>query len=227
MTNGIEIIHHHAVKTDLLKEGGWVLDLGCSGFDFPQAMIDRGMKVIGLDPDKDAEVPIFMDQEKIHFLRKACVGVPREEMAVFYQYEHGGANSIYNTPRNLNRPDAHGGHANNPFKCAYGVDTTTISDIKMEFGIDQFEIIKMDVEGAEYEILANFPRECTKQLTLEFHDFLSLNPWGNDIDKWHEWVNTECMGDYEIVYQEAVPLKRDKVGNLQRNDVLYVLKDLL
>jgi hypothetical protein len=46
------------------------------------------------------------------------------------------------------------------------------------FGVSFWEVVKLDCEGAEYEILRNWPGPIARQITIEFHDFLGGAPPG-------------------------------------------------
>ncbi len=57
------------------------------------------------------------------------------------------------------------------------VEMITIDDAMKRYGVDHIDILKFDVEGAEYEIFKNFKRfECAKELVGEVHlDLLGSN----------------------------------------------------
>ena len=215
--------HGHTFRDDLLIEGGYILDLGCNDFVFSNHMISRGMKVIGLDPIKNIHVPENLaTNPNFTYLQRACVGIKTSDSATYYEYQHWGANSLVNTPEMLHR-DKNGGHAKNPTKTSYEVPLTTLTELMVEFNIQKFEYIKIDIEGGEYEILANFPSECTKQFSVEFHDFLDLNPT-NDIEQYHTDLINNDLTSYNIEHENKDPLKNVE-NTFQRNDILYVLKN--
>jgi len=120
-------------------------------------------------------------------------------------------------PEMLNQPK-YEGHGKNPFKSAYEVPLTTIEEIMGEFGVDCFEYIKFDIEGAEYQILENFPEKCTKQFSVEFHDFFDLSPNPDNPDVWHDKLNNEILTDYNKVTE-----RRGWRNNI--DDCLYIHKD--
>jgi FkbM family methyltransferase len=217
----IKTIHNHTFREDLLTEGGYVLDLGCNDFVFSNYMVNRGMKVIGLDPIKNLSIPPNLaTNPNFTYLQRACVGVKDTPNITYYEYQQWGANSVVNTPELLHR-ERNGGHGRNQSKDSYQVPTTTISDLMKEFNITQLEYIKMDIEGAEYPIIENFPDHCTKQFSVEFHDFLDLNPT-DDVEQYHKDVTTKLITDYSVEYEDKEIMKS---GAFQRNDVLYVLRD--
>ncbi len=94
--------------------------------------------------------------------------------------------------------------------------------------INQFEYIKIDIEGGEYEVIENLPKNCVKQFSVEFHDFLSLNPLGDNVETYHKNLMETHLNDFIVAYQDVGPLKGKfwADNRLQRNDVLYVLKSI-
>ena len=53
------------------------------------------------------------------------------------------------------------------------VDCTTLKEVFLDFKIEQCDFLKIDCEGAEYEILFNTPAEILKRIrriVLEYHD---------------------------------------------------------
>jgi FkbM family methyltransferase len=222
----IKKIHGHSFDTDLLTLGGYVLDIGCNDFVFSQYMINAGLKVIALDPIKEISIPNDLaSNPNFVYLKSACVGIKDSETKVYYEYQSWGANSICNTPDKLHNPN-NGGHANNPYKISYEVNLTTINEIMKNYSINQFEFIKIDCEGSEYEILENWSNSYAKQFSVEFHDFLGLTPI-DDVELYHKQLNETFLSDYKLVYEDKEPLRGINNGVFQRNDTLYILKTLL
>lgn len=215
--------YNHTYEPNLITEGGWALDLGCNDFIMTDHLLGMGLKVIAIDPIKTIHIPeIILNDPNFIYLQKACVGIKIENTVQYYEYSQWGANSIINTPDKLHDKE-NLGHANNPLKDVYPVETTTIQEIMETYGVKQFEYIKIDVEGAEYEILENFPKKCTKQMSVEFHAFLGLTPI-EDVEQYHDFL-LKKLEDYFLSYEQLEPLKRNP-KYWDRNDTLYVLKDL-
>jgi len=215
--------HTHTYEPSLITSGGWGLDLGCNDFIFSRHLLSLGLKVIGIDPIKNIGVPQdLVENENFIYLQKACVGIKNSETKTYYEYNSWGANSIYNTPEMLHRKE-NGGHANNPFKSKYEVGLVTLSELMNTYNINQFEIIKIDVEGAEYDIIENLPSKCTKQLSIEFHDFLDLTPI-KDVELYHKELTIK-LKDYFLSFEQKEPLK-GSLTEFQRDDVLYIVNDL-
>lgn len=51
------------------------------------------------------------------------------------------------------------------------IDMKSIDTIADELGHDKIDVLKLDVEGAEYEIIDNLPSVPIKQIVVEFHHF--------------------------------------------------------
>ena len=216
-------IHNHTFIPDKFKEGGWAMDLGCNDFIMVRYFLEKKLKVIGLDPLKNIIVPQdLLENPNFIFINKACVGDLTIDKKFYYEYINWGANSLYNSPDKLLHKD--NPHNNNRLVGTYEVELVTIESLMSEFDIDNFEAIKMDVEGSEYSILETLPNKCANQISIEFHDSLGLNP-NTDIEGYHKNL-TESLSDYDLVFSDN-QLIDEKNNIFQRNDVLYVKKELL
>ena len=214
----IEVIEDHFVDTSLLKPGGYVLDLGCAGFKTVNSFLARGFNVVGVEPAPyNPPMEIFFNPNYKH-IKKACVGIKNTDIVQFHEYQWGGANSIVMPPKHLHQ-EKYEGHSKNPFKATYGVLTTTISEIMEEFNISEFEYVKIDIEGAEYQLLENLPNGI-KQFSVEFHDFLDLGPNPDNPEEYHEYLNNSVLTNYTKVKE-----KRGWRNNI--DDCLYVRNDLI
>ena len=229
----ITSICDHYVDPSTMKLGGWVLDLGCAGFQGVEYYLSQGFKVIGLEPARfhTSCTPSqrLLDHKNYIHSSKACVGIKTEEMMTFYEYAWGGANSLILKPEMLNQ-EKYEGHGKNPFLTSYEVCVTTITEIMDENDIQEFEYIKMDIEGAEYDIVENLPTGI-KQLSIEFHDFLDLCP-DQDTDKYHENLSNNILINYKRVVAFGTPTDSRTLiekGGWKNNvdDCLYIRKDLL
>lgn len=207
----LEKIHGHTIDTNFLTKGGYVLDLGCRDFVFSKIMLSYGMKVIALDPYKNITLDDDLkNNPNFIFKNIACVGIKDTETKKYHEYDDWGANSLFNIiPKN---PNYNGNET-------YDVNLTTIKEIMQEFNIEIFDVIKIDVEGCEYEILKNIPKNCSKQLSVEFHDWLGLNPY-EDVEQYYNEVENEQLKDYEVVIKEKVSMN----NGTTYSDVLYKLK---
>lgn len=178
-------ICEHTLDVDRLRPGGWVLDAGCRGFEFSKALAEGGYSVLALDPSLDVRDPHVRN---VVFDPVALVGLgPR-----LRPFSDNVGNAGH-----LTRPaDAPG----RPIPC------TTIKELMARYGIGRFEAVKLDVEGAEYEILAAWPGDVAEQVSIEFHDFLGLNPMPQDPEAWYRQTFTALGYWYDVLKHEALPM---------------------
>ena len=212
----IRKIHSHTIDDGLLLPGDWVLDLGSRDFVFSRKMLSLGLNVIAVDPARGI-VPILYCRMKknFHFINKACVGKKISDSLTYFEYIDWGANSLYNKDSKHRLVQ----NKESDFIKSYDVDVITIAEIMDEFCVDQFGLIKIDIEGGEYDILLNFPSNCAKQITVEFHDWLGLNPYKNP-EEFYKHVESTTLSDYEVKLRRRVMMSNIPTYS----DVLYVLK---
>ena len=80
------------------------------------------------------------------------------------------------------------------------VPTTTFSDIITKHAIKQIDFLKIDVEGAEFDILFTNPNETlskTRQIVMEFHEFK------DDKRSHYELVNLLSSQGFEVAVEKA------------------------
>jgi len=64
------------------------------------------------------------------------------------------------------------------------VNSTTVPEIITRYRIPKIDILKIDAEGAEYDIILNLPKKTLnkiKTIIFEYHDYLNLKHNLNDI----------------------------------------------
>lgn len=60
----------------------------------------------------------------------------------------------------------------------HNIQTITLEQLMSENSIDYVDILKVDIEGSEYEIMNSISDDCyskIRQITIEFHDFIDPN----------------------------------------------------
>lgn len=135
----IEVIAEHSVDTSLIPARAYILDAGCRGMIFTNEMRRRGHEVLALDCDR-LENEVYM---QLALSNKNCrVGVKHSS--------DPQATTICNGD---------------------GVDCVTLAELNdMFFNKDfVFDLIKLDIEGSEYEVIMSMDRQYAKQLSIEFH----------------------------------------------------------
>ena len=198
----------HSFDDALLTPGGWALDVGCRGFGFANKMAEMGLNVIALDPDRDL-VYAGPHGDLIRFRRLALVGDRDMKKSMYAGWSNGEANHL---------ADSRPAHASE----YYEVPCISLPHIMAREQIDQFEIIKLDCEGAEYDILQNMPWRCAKQLSVEFHDFLGRKPRPN----YYAELFSTSLADYEITRHTWGPLSPTN-ATMNYWDSLFRLRDLV
>lgn len=203
-------IAEHTIEESIIDRNGYVLDLGCVNFGFANKIKKYCDNIICVDPNPTiTEVPDFVNYEKA---------------ALYYNDDLKEIEfNIYN--------DIQGYSILNPEKdwCVLlnkiKVPTITITEIMKKYNIKQFELIKFDIEGAEYKILENIDWTISKQFSVEFHDFRFMNPNYPDNDLYYKNIFAR-MKDYCHIMQHSITDHEGFPNGLGRNywDSLFVLK---
>lgn len=150
------------VDLDLIPEGSTVVCAGIGeDISFDLELIKRkGCRVVGIDPtEKSKEFMKWnMPRKKYIFLNQALSNENDVELIMYRNMnpEHA-SDSIYGEHRSVS--DLH-----------YIVKTINLPAIYDRF--DDISLIKMDIEGTEYEIIPNITiPDSVKQICVEFHHF--------------------------------------------------------
>lgn len=135
-----QIISEHIVDMDLLPEKSNILDLGCLGFDFTNYFRERGHNVKAVDIQHLDDLNYQMVAIS-DFNGTAYIVKNADKQAVRIQKEV--------TP--------------------YEITSKTLPELMKWYEIVFFDLIKIDVEGSEYEIIMSLDKAPAKQLSIEFH----------------------------------------------------------
>lgn len=138
----ITVIHEHSVDLDLLRKGANILDLGARGFAFTQYFDARGDFVIPVDMDPGLKT----DRPYLKYAVTNYCGVA-----------------------NIKR-------TNDPQATSIGkiitgetVEAITLEKLSEQVQVPFFDLIKSDIEGAEYEMIMSLDKAPAKQISCEFH----------------------------------------------------------
>ena len=155
---GIEIVDLHSVRTDLLTKGP-VLDTGCRGFRFAEWFAKRGHPVVMMDPAPDVEPPKSLyDTATWHqFIKAALVGPAYPKSMRLRMTRDAEARHI-----------THAAQEGDPV-----IDCVTIQDVMgnsvLGQNIAQWDVVKLNIEGAELDVLADWPGPIARQIVVSFH----------------------------------------------------------
>ncbi|HWY34293.1 MAG TPA: FkbM family methyltransferase [Nitrosopumilaceae archaeon] len=205
MTTTLQTLAEHTVDISLLPESPIVLDGGCRGYGFCRDLLKLRPKAYILAVDADEETEVVVNQN-IHLATVAIVGDPHKKFAEYYAIDKGNKNSIVFpiTQAELRT-----------------VPCKTISELMDFYGIFKWDLIKLDVEGSEFDILENWPGPIANQITVEFHDYFDKkNRWD---DKYFKWLLEVPLKDYEAVQNEKYPIGNGCFGHW---DSLFKLKNI-
>lgn len=144
----IQIFAEHSVDLSLLTSGSKVLDLGCRGFEFSKAMYDLKCQVFSLDID---------DLPPCQHLNE--MGLPLSYFRCAVSDYDGRAGVTRGNDPQGTRIERGG----NEVKCM------TLGSLSVKWGIYFWDVIKIDIEGSEYEVIMSMDKAPAKQLTIEFH----------------------------------------------------------
>jgi FkbM family methyltransferase len=164
-------ISEHTIDETIIDKNGWVLDLGCINFTFANDVKKYCNNVLCIDPNPNIkEVP-----DGIIYDRMAVTHDENVSEMSFYIYNDIQGYSLLNPERDWCT-----------LQEVITVPVSTIKSIMMKYNIEKFELIKFDIEGAEYKILENIDWSISKQFSVEFHDFRFMNPYYPNNQKYYD-----------------------------------------
>jgi FkbM family methyltransferase len=163
---GIQTYPPDYVYLDRFNEDSRVIDIGC-GFkaEFSCHLIDRyHLKSFGVDPTKKHKPLLRKIVEKYngHF-QHVEVAVSKNNAALtFYETQENESGSLLTDHQNIIRDTI----------VSYQVRSMNIRSLISELGLSHVALLKIDIEGAEYELLESITPEMFQhvdQLFVEFH----------------------------------------------------------
>ena len=144
-------IAEHTFDESLIHKTSAILDIGCRGFEFSNYFKRLGCNVCPVDID---ELPLSKED---------CENILSLEITIGYFKVaicgYTGKCGIEKT-NDLQAT-----------KIKYGneIDCYTLQDFSKENDITFWGIIKMDIEGSEYEVIMSLTEPPARQLSIEFH----------------------------------------------------------
>lgn len=135
----IERIAEHYVDLNILPLEANVLDLGCRGYGFTNAMRELGHNV----------KPVDCDLIDGYYYQLAIEGYDGE----IYLHHTGDPQGTYVTR----------------YQKGKKVKCMTIESFSKMVDVDHWHLIKIDVEGSEYPLVMSLDKAPADQLSIEFH----------------------------------------------------------
>ena len=174
---GVELTETADIPRDVVIDGDWAYDptlldvssvvysLGVGDtIEFDVRLIERtGASVHAFDPTPNAEVTLAANTlpPEFHFYAAAAAGSDGE----LTLYPRVRSNGSLSTTMFTSTPEPRNAHLGQT------VPALTVSSMAEKLGHSHIDLLKMDIEGAEYEVLddliANGP--LPRQLLVEFH----------------------------------------------------------
>jgi FkbM family methyltransferase len=185
-----EIFYQKIYNNDFVcvEQGDIVFDIGFNyGFFTLDALTYKPKKVIGFEPNPKL-VKLFnqLDIENVE-LHKAALS-NRNGNTIFYENDYSGKSSIHS---DVNA---------DTFTNSYEVNIYSFNDMVEQY--DVIDYLKVDCEGAEYEIFESIPNEFLtnriRKIALEFHHNINDIKVVKLIDK-----IKECGFETKIDYKDG------------------------
>ena len=156
---------------DHFGENSVMVDLGAYMGDFSKAIAEKypylKLILVEANPGLIKELKsTFAKNDNVEILNVA-VGAKPQVRTKFYLSKNPAASSIYKSFSELEG----GGQKR---KGVIGVKMIPLKDVFSLFGLRKISLLKMDLEGAEWDILDKFSKADFKridQISVEFHDF--------------------------------------------------------
>jgi len=137
-----KLIAEHYVQLDKLRSPANILDLGCRGFEFTNYFDQRG----------DYVLPVDMDDRLLKDRKYLTLAIS----------DYNGVTGIRRT--------------NDPQATSMKIDThgevvnvATLEALSAEVKVPYWDLIKIDVEGSEYQIIMSLKEALAQQISVEFH----------------------------------------------------------
>ncbi|MBY0533697.1 MAG: FkbM family methyltransferase [Rickettsiaceae bacterium] len=167
-----------------LKESVIVIDAGCSyEADFSKYMIKNySVTSFAVDPTLKHQNALKKLESILEprFKYLQCALGPKDERVLFYESKTNESGSLLNRHVNVQN-DEH---------ISYYVDVYNLNTLRSKIGAEDIEILKLDLEGAEYQLIDSLRKEdieSYKQIFVEFHhhaiDMYSFNDTIKCVDK--------------------------------------------
>jgi len=137
---GIGQVHEHSLNQSIIPLHGNILDLGCRDFIFTDFFKNQEYNVVSVD------IGVFEGD----YVRAA---ISHKDGKCFHKEERD--------------PDA--SHIEHSGEIKDIVPMMTLDTLSKKVGVGHWDLIKMDVEGSEFEILKQGKHPMASQICVEFH----------------------------------------------------------
>lgn len=163
---GIKSFAPNYIFFDRFNEKSVIVDVGC-GFmaEFSQSLIEKyNLKAYGVDPTLKHK-PHLLEIEAKHGgkFKHIPVAITKENGKIsFNETLDNESGSILKDHKNILHDSIR----------TYEVDSMNLPTLLKHLGLNEVDLLKLDLEGAEFELLSNISEEDLKpfkQIFIEFH----------------------------------------------------------
>jgi hypothetical protein len=144
LQRGSGIEPHYLFHPRVWAHEGCIIDLGCSGWDWSGCFLGK-KRVIGCDPS-ESQIPEGAE------LFKGFVG----NFSGRIRYDDGNQNRISGL-----------------IKGNTEAEMIPLEELLRRFKIESVSLLKMNIEGMEYDLLIHLKKPVADQMVISFHDYLS------------------------------------------------------
>jgi FkbM family methyltransferase len=163
---GLVYVEPNFVYRPTLSRESVVVDGGCSHeADFSVWLIRRhGVRAFGVDPTRKhrAALRALEGENGGRFVHLPCAIAATDAFLTFHESRVNESGSILDDHVNITHDPT----------TSYDVEALTLGSLLKRIGVETVEILKLDLEGAEYELFDRMtPEELSpfKQVFVEFH----------------------------------------------------------
>lgn len=159
---GFVFISDHSLWESGIRRGAVVVDLGANRGAFSHAMLERGCKVIAVEPSP-ATFATILEHPRLEKFNIAIGDTPG--VLPLHISDNPEATSLAVQPK-ANYVDT------------IDITVETLPDFCARVGVENIDILKIDIEGAEIGVLSTLPESFLAkvgQVTVEFHAFTGVS----------------------------------------------------
>jgi FkbM family methyltransferase len=163
---GLVFVEPNFVYRPDLSADAVVIDAGCSHeADFSVCLIRRhGVRAFGVDPTRKhaGALRALETQYPGRFKHVPCAITATDGTLTFHESRVNESGSLFTDHVNVLHDET----------TSYDVEAVTLGTLLKRVGVDTVDILKLDLEGAEYELFERMTAEELrpfKQLFVEFH----------------------------------------------------------
>jgi FkbM family methyltransferase len=162
---GIASAPPNYIYLDLLGPESTVIDVGC-GFEaeFARHLIaTHGVRAFGVDPTRKHAPWLHAIERQVDRFKHLPLAVAAVDgVLTFHESVRNESGSLFDTHTNVTNGDIR----------SYEVEAVTLPSLLQRIGVYTVDLLKLDLEGAEYALLSDAGWEdlaCFRQLFVEFH----------------------------------------------------------